>query len=111
MPNPLLSTADGVSLTSPDLWFDDVGMAVMVHSKLFHAGSLDWDATVEAGSDLAAARVVVVGVTPTALARDPHGQLRRIEQAHAAARSSGVRAPVRAEPRQSSFGPGPRPAS
>ena len=97
--NPILTTSQGVSLTSPDLWFDDVGMAVMVQSRQFHADGLDWDATVEAGSDLAAARVVVVGVTPAALARDPRGQLSRIESAYETARASGQRAPVRATPR------------
>ena len=74
-------------------------MAVMVQSREFHSDGLDWDVTVEQGSDLSAARVVVVGVTPAALARDPSAQLRRIERAHAAARRSGTRAPVTATPR------------
>ncbi len=99
MANPFLRTVDGRTLTSPDLWFDDVGMAVMVHSRQFHAHGLDWDATVGAGSDLAVARVVVVGVTPGALARDPRRQLRRIEAAYAAARASGHRAAVVSTPR------------
>ncbi|WP_020143123.1 hypothetical protein [Terracoccus sp. 273MFTsu3.1] len=100
MTNPLLTGPDGTALTSPDVWFDDVGMAVLVQSHEFHASGLDWDATVVAGSDLSAARVVVVGVTPAALARDPRGQLHRIEHAHASARRSGTRAPVIAVARQ-----------
>jgi hypothetical protein len=96
--NPDLRTSDGRPLTSPDLWFDDVGLAVMVQSREFHSRGLDWDVTVEAGSDLAVARVVAVGVTPAALARDPHRQLRRIEAAYAAARRSGQRAAVVATP-------------
>jgi hypothetical protein len=100
MANPLLTGPDGTALTSPDLWFDDVGMAVLVQSREFHADGLDWDATVVAGSDLSTARVVVVGVTPSALARDPRGQLRRVEEAHATARRSGTRAPVTAVARQ-----------
>jgi hypothetical protein len=99
MANPTLRTSDGRLLTSPDLWLDDVGMAVMVQSREFHSNGFDWDATVEQGSDLAVARVVVVGVTPAALARDPGGQLRRIEAAYAAARASGERAAVVATPR------------
>lgn len=98
-PNPLVTGPAGESLTSPDAWFDDVGMAVLVQSRQFHAGALDWDATVVAGSDLSAVRVVVVGVTPEAIARDPEGQLRRIERAHEAARRSGTRAPVTVTPR------------
>jgi hypothetical protein len=97
--NPVLKGPRGEELTSPDVWFDDVGMAVLVQSREFHSDGLDWDVTVEQGSDLSAVRVVVVGVTPAALARDPSAQLRRIERAHAAARRSGTRAPVTATPR------------
>lgn len=97
--NPVLTGPGGEDLTSPDLWFDDVGMAVLVQSREFHADGLDWDVTVEQGSDLAAVRVVVVGVTPAALARDPAGQLRRIERAHEAAGRAGSRAPVTATAR------------
>lgn len=99
MANPLLTGPGGETLTSPDLWFDDVGLAVMVQSRRFHADGLDWEATVEQGSDLSTMRIVVVGVTPTALARDPESQLRRIERAHEAAARSGVRAPVTARVR------------
>jgi hypothetical protein len=81
------------------VWFDDVGMAVLVQSREFHSDGLDWDVTVEQGSDLSAVRVVVVGVTPAALVRDPSAQLHRIERAHAAARRSGTRAPVTATQR------------
>jgi hypothetical protein len=97
--NPVLTGPTGEELTSPDVWFDDVGMAVLVQSRAFHSDGLDWDASVEQGSDLSAVRVVVVGVTPAALARDPSAQLHRIERAHAAALRSGTRAPVTATSR------------
>jgi hypothetical protein len=97
--HPLVTGPSGEVLTSPDLWLDDVAMALMVQSRQFHAGVLDWDETVASASDLAAVRVVVVGVTPSALSRDPRGQLRRVEAAYLTARASGVRAPVRAAPR------------
>lgn len=83
--NPGLVDAAGRALTSPDAWFDDVGLAVMVQLRQYHADGLDWEATVESGSDLSTAGVAVVGVTPSALARSPDRQLRRVEQAHAAA--------------------------
>lgn len=102
MANPILTGPDGETLTSPDLWFDDVGLAVMVQSRRFHADGLDWEATVEQGSDLSTMRIVVIGVTPTALARDPEAQLRRIERAHEAAARTGVRAPVTARVRGTS---------
>ena len=97
--NPELRDPDGRRLTTPDVWFDDVAMAVMVHSREFHAGVLDWEATVERDSDLSACRVVVVGVTPGALARDPIRVRRRIEDAYLTARGSGHRAEVVATPR------------
>jgi hypothetical protein len=34
-------------------------MAVMVHSREFHAGALDWEGTVGGDDDLSSARVVV----------------------------------------------------
>ena len=97
--NAVVTGPSGEALTSPDLWLDDVAMALMVQSRHFHAGVLDWDETVASASDLSAVRVVVVGVTPSALSRDPRGELRRIEAAYLTARASGVRAPVRAAPR------------
>ena len=86
-------------LTTPDLWLDEVGMAVMVQSQRFHAGVLHWEATVESCDDLSASRVIVIGVTPTALERDPAAVLARIETAYLTARRSGMRAPVTAVPR------------
>jgi hypothetical protein len=102
--NPELRDRDGRRLTTPDLWFDDVAMAVMVHSREYHAGVLDWDATVERDSDLSACRVVVVGVTPDAIARDPTRVRRRIETAYVTAKGSGLRAEVVATPRIVSVG-------
>jgi hypothetical protein len=97
--NPELRDATGRRLTTPDLWFDDVAMAVMVHSREFHGGAIDWEATVNADSDLSACRVVVIGVTPAAIARDPARVLDRIERAYLTALRSGSRAPVVATPR------------
>jgi hypothetical protein len=56
-------------------------------------------ATVEWGDDLSASRVIVIGVTPTSLGRDPAAVLTRIETARITARRSGMRAPVTAVPR------------
>ncbi|HET8987675.1 MAG TPA: hypothetical protein VFN43_04105, partial [Humibacillus sp.] len=97
--NPLVTGPSGEVLTSPDLWLDDVAMALMVQSRQFHAGVLDWDETVASASDLSALRVVVVGVTPSALSRDPRRELHRIEGTYLTARTSGVRARVQATPR------------
>ena len=100
--NPGLEDESGVRLTTPDVWFDDVGMAVMVHSRQFHAGVLQWDATVTDDSELSSYRIVDVGVTPEQLAKDPPAVLRRIEDHYATARRSGFRPPVVATPRPES---------
>jgi hypothetical protein len=98
--NPGLEDETGIRLTTPDVWFDDVGMAVMIHSRQFHAGILQWDATVTDDSELSSYRIVVVGVTPEQLVKDPPSVLRRIEDHYATARRSGFRPAVVATPRQ-----------
>ncbi|MEP6629144.1 MAG: hypothetical protein ABJA89_01680 [Lapillicoccus sp.] len=80
--NPGLVDLEGCRLTTPDMWFDDVALAVMVHSREFHAGVLDWEATVAADEDLENAGAVVTSVTPQAVTRDPHGTLGRVEAAY-----------------------------
>ena len=97
--SPELHDRDGRRLTTPDVWFDDVAMAVMVHSRRFHAGVLDWEATVDQDSDLSGAGVVVVGVTPAAITRDPRRLVARIETAYVTARRLGRRADVAASQR------------
>ena len=102
MADPELRDAEGRRLTTPDLWFDDVGMAVMVHSRQFHAGLLDWQTTVTDDGDLSSCRVALIGVTPEGPTRDPRAELRRIEGAYRRARASGFRPDVRATPRSGS---------
>lgn len=83
--NPPLRDATGAALLTPDLWFDDVGMAVLVHSFQYHSQGEDWVTTVERDGDLTRLGVVVVGVTPTGLRRDGAGTLRRLEETYAVA--------------------------
>lgn len=99
MANPELRDECGRRLTTPDVWIDDVALAVMVHSRQFHADELDWEATVETDTDLATARVVVVPVTPTSIERQPRRVLERVEAAYIEAKRDGFRAPVTATPR------------
>ena len=65
-----------------DLWFDDVALAVMVHSRAYHSGVLDWEATVAADEDLRAAGVEVVAVTPASIAAEPERVPSRIDAAY-----------------------------
>lgn len=83
--NPQVHVA-GRMLTSPDLWLDDVAMAVMVHSRQHHAQGSDWDRTVEQDGDLTAAGIVVVGVTPNRIHRDLAAVVARVERTYATAR-------------------------
>ena len=99
MLNPELKDLTERRLTTPDVWFDDVGMAVMVRSRAFHSGALQWDATVTDDSELSSYRIVVVGVTPEQLAKDSRSVLQRIESHYETARDSGFRPAVVATPR------------
>ncbi|HEX2805386.1 MAG TPA: hypothetical protein VHN80_04375, partial [Kineosporiaceae bacterium] len=84
-PNPILTGADGVRLPTPDLWFDDVALAVQVHSRRYHGSPADWDDTVAADGVYAEHGVPVVAVTPHLIAVEADATLRRIEAAHRAA--------------------------
>jgi len=95
--NPVLTAADGTRLPTPDVWIDDVALAVQVHSRRWHAGALDWDRTVMSDGVFAEYGVVVVGVTPTAIRTAPDSVLARIERAYRAA-SARPRPPILAGP-------------
>jgi hypothetical protein len=79
--NPSLS-AGGVRLPTPDGWFDDVGLAVQVHSKRYHAGELDWEKTVSADGVYAEHGIPLVAVTPRQIAAQPEAVLTRIERVY-----------------------------
>ena len=96
--NPELETVAGEPLISPDGWFDDVGLAVMVHSQQFHDGP-GFDATVERDGELASYDVPVVGLTPRAIERFPEQVLRRVERAYLNAQARATRPAVRVRPR------------
>ena len=98
MANPQLVDSLGRPLTTPDVWLDDVGVAVMVHSRRYHAEALDWDATVESDEDLREAGVEVVGVTPRAIDHRPDAVLARVVSAHGRA-TARPRPAVYATPR------------
>ncbi|MDO5629333.1 MAG: hypothetical protein Q4G43_13535 [Mobilicoccus sp.] len=97
--NPTLATEDGHRLLTPDLWFDDVALAVMVHSKRHHARGADWTRTVEADGDLVAHGVHVLGIAPASIFTDVGAAVAKIEAAYRAARSGTRPAHVRATPR------------
>ncbi len=95
--NPHLFAEDGVRLPTPDAWFDDVALAVQVHSKRYHAGDLDWDKTVSADGVYAEHGIALVAVTPRQIFTQPESVLRRIERTHQQA-GRRPRPPVTATP-------------
>jgi hypothetical protein len=97
--DPEVRDTSGQRLTTPDAWFDDVALAIMVHSRQWHADELQWESTVEHDTDLQAARVVVIGVTPHSIHARPRWVRERIETAYVRAKESGRRADIVAVPR------------
>jgi hypothetical protein len=79
--NPVLRVGE-VRLPTPDGWFDDVGLAVQVHSKRYHAGELDWEKTVSGDGAFAEHGVALVAVTPRQISSQPAAVLARIERAY-----------------------------
>ena len=79
--NPVLRVGE-VRLPTPDGWFDDVGLAVQVHSKRYHAGELDWEKTVSGDGVFAEHGVALVAVTPRQISSQPAAVLARIERAY-----------------------------
>ena len=105
--NAEVRDSSGRRLTTPDVWIDDVALAVMVHSRQWHADDLAWESAVEQDTDLQTARVIVVGVTPHSIRTRPRWVRARIETAYLEARASGVRANVVATPRDPWLGARP----
>lgn len=102
-PNPRLHRADGTRLISPDGWLDDVGLALMVHSKAQHLREAEWRSTVERDGELQEVGVVVLAFTPSSIASRPDDVLARIEATYARLVACGHR---RAEVRMTPRGPG-----
>jgi hypothetical protein len=82
--NPRLVSLSGERLPTPDIWLDDVGLAVQVHSRAYHLRDSDWEATVSGDSLLGEHGVVVLGVTPAGLATDRDAVRCRVERAYLA---------------------------
>lgn len=85
-PNAKIEDRRRLPLVTPDAWFDEVGMAVMVHSRRHHSEAGQWDDTVGRDAGLVSVGIVVVGVTPRQIDHEPAVVLARIEAAHESAR-------------------------
>lgn len=94
-PNASLSDELDLPLLTPDAWFDDVGMAVLVHSRQFHSDPEQWNTTVSKDGNLVSAGIIVAGVTPNQIDREPREVLARLERTYRAAQRR-ARPPVQA---------------
>jgi hypothetical protein len=80
--NPSLTTSGGESLPTPDGWIDEVGLAIQVHSVLYHALSQDWEGTVVDDGVYAEHGICMIPFTPARIRDDPGWVLARIERAY-----------------------------
>ena len=83
MANPVLTTATGERLPTPDGWLDDVGLALQVHSLRWHALGAQWEGTVVRDSVYVEHGITVVAFTPQRISADPEWVVRRVERIHA----------------------------
>ena len=89
MYNVALVTTGGSYIATPDVWLDDVGLAVEVDSVAYHATPDGFARTLRRNARYAAAGVPVVTVLPADLVARPRGTLRDIDRARAAAAARG----------------------
>jgi hypothetical protein len=92
--NPTLLTPQGAYIAIPDVWLDDVGLALEVDSVEYHSQGDGFRDTVRRNARYAAAGVPVTTVLPTDIRDRPTTVLDAIRRAHAAA-AARPRAQVR----------------
>jgi len=97
--NPVLVAGDGTLLPHPDLWVDEVALAIQVHSWLHHSNSEDWEGTIMRDGIYAEYGVPSLGFTPRRISEAPTWVLARIERVYEALAGS-ARPDVHARPRQ-----------
>jgi hypothetical protein len=97
--NPELTHADGTALPSPDAFFDDVALALQVHSRRHHLFEEDWESTLHSDTALGAAGVPTMAFSPHTLRTEATRVLRSVELAYDRLQQRGQRPDVRANRR------------
>ena len=87
--NVRLVTAEGRFIAVADAWLDDVGLAIEVDSRAYHATGEGYERTIHRNARYAAAGVPVLPVLPVDLQRRPVAVLRTIESARQRAQQRG----------------------
>jgi hypothetical protein len=95
--NPRVYRPDGSLLAVPDAWFDDVAMAWEIDSLSWHLSPDDYARTLDRGSRLTAAGVIVLHSLPQKIHEQEQATLKDLESTHRLA-ASRPRPPLRAVP-------------
>jgi hypothetical protein len=82
--NADLFAPDGTFIARPDAYDPTVGLALEVESREYHSDGVQLERTLQRNARLAAYGVLVIGVSPYRLRRDPDGVLLEIRAAQAA---------------------------
>lgn len=80
--NHEICLADGEWLFTPDLWYEDVRLAVEVDSREFHADPDGWQHTLDRHNAVERQGIAVIHLTPARIRRNPQASLRIIEDAY-----------------------------
>jgi hypothetical protein len=82
MLNPVLETADGLTLPSPDGYIPEVALALQVHSRTHHLFEQDWEWTLRTDTLLGACGVPVMAFSPRTLRTETEQVVRAVERAY-----------------------------
>jgi hypothetical protein len=94
--NPVLWSPTGERLPTPDAWIDDVGIAIEIDSREYHATPDGWSRTLQRHNVLAGHGVLVLHFTPAEIRSTPETVRRRVVAAYLARKRQNVRVDLRA---------------
>lgn len=94
--NPVLVTATGRPLPSPDGWIEEAGLALEVDSREYHLSPEQWARSLARYNEFGAYGVLVLHFTLARIRHSPREVLRTIELAYVNRLRTGVTATVRA---------------
>lgn len=83
--NVAVYDAQGRHIGTPDVWCDDVALAVEVDSREFHFDVDGYEQTLARNNRYAAAGVVVVQLLPSHIRKEPEAVIAELQRAYAAA--------------------------
>lgn len=83
--NVAVYDAQGRQVGTPDIWCDEVALAVEVDSREFHFDVDGYEQTLARNNRYAAAGVVVVQLLPSRIRKEPEAVIAELQRAYAAA--------------------------